>query len=156
MREVPNIVGLKDAAGDVVGSSRLLTRAPEHFELYSGDDALTLPLLAVGAVGVISVASHWAGQTMSEMVAAFPKGDVVGARAANAQLVESFEFESSDEFPNPLPAKAACRALGLPAGQCRPPMGTAPPTLDERAHDVVAHLRDARSLVGDPRVHARG
>jgi 4-hydroxy-tetrahydrodipicolinate synthase len=136
-------VGLKDAASDVVGSSKLLTRTPEHFELYSGDDAMTLPLLAVGAVGVISVASHWAGIAMSEMLAAFARGDVVGARELNGQLVESFEFESSDEFPNPLPAKAACRALGLPAGQCRPPLGAAPDALVERAGEVVAHLGGA-------------
>jgi 4-hydroxy-tetrahydrodipicolinate synthase len=138
--EVPNIVGVKDAAGDVAGSARLIASAPEHFELYSGEDGLTLPLLAVGAVGVVSVASHWAGETMADMVAAFARGDVGAARARNAQLIESFEFESSEEFPNPLPAKAACRALGLRVGQCRPPMGPAPSALDERASAVLAHL----------------
>jgi 4-hydroxy-tetrahydrodipicolinate synthase len=136
--DVPNIVALKDAAGDTVSSARLMARAPEHFEVYSGEDAQTLALIALGAVGVISVASHWVGPLMSEMVSAFARGDVVGARAANARMIESFDFESTEEFPNPLPAKAACRAMGLPAGQCRPPMGTAPPALDERAVQVLA------------------
>jgi len=139
-RQVPNIVGVKDAAGDPAGAARLVAEAPPGFELYSGDDALTLPLLAVGAVGVVSVASHWAGEEMGEFVAAFSKGDVEGARATNARLFESYAFESSDEFPNPLPAKAACRVLGLPAGQCRLPLGDAPAELDERARAVVARL----------------
>ncbi len=142
-REVPNVVALKDAAGDVAGSARLAAAAPAGFELYSGDDAQTLPLLAVGAVGVISVASHWAGRELGEVIASFERGDVVGARRANARLIESFDFESTEEFPNPLPAKAACRVLGLRVGQCRAPLGPAPRLLDERAAEVLAALRPA-------------
>jgi 4-hydroxy-tetrahydrodipicolinate synthase len=139
-RRVPNIVGVKDAAGDVAGTAHLIGEAPGDFCVYSGDDVQTLPLLAVGAVGVISVAAHWAGREFGEVVEAFAKGDVDGARATNARLLESFDFESTEEYPNPLPAKAACRVLGLPAGQCRPPMGPAPTTLDERARQVLANL----------------
>jgi len=139
-RDVPGIVGVKDAAGDVLGSARLLAEAPAGFELYSGDDAMTLPLLAVGAVGLVSVAAHWAGDELSSMIAAFSKGDVDGARLANAALLESYAFESTEATPNPLPAKAACRALGLPAGQCRLPMGAAPPELDAAARRVLAGL----------------
>jgi len=139
-RAVPNIVGVKDAAGDIARAARLVTETPEDFELYSGDDALTLALLAVGAVGVISVASNWAGDEMAGMVAAWSKGDAEGARLANAALFGSYLFETSDEFPNPLPAKAALRVLGLPAGQCRLPMGPAGPELDHRARAVLAEL----------------
>ena len=138
--EVPNIVGVKDAAGDPAGSARLLCHTPEHFELYSGDDALTLPFLALGGVGVVSVAAHWVGREMGEMIAAFAKGDIEGARHANARLIDSYEFESTDEFPNPLPAKAACRALGLAVGQCRPPMGAAPPELEGEARRLLTRL----------------
>ena len=60
--EVPNIVGLKDAAANPAETARLIARAPSGFEVYSGDDPLMLPLLAVGAVGTISVASHWVGR----------------------------------------------------------------------------------------------
>jgi len=149
-REVKNIVGVKDAAGDVAGAARLAAEAPAGFEIYSGDDALTLALLAVGAVGVMSVAANWAPGVTGEMIAAFAKGDVDAARAANAKLLESYEFESSESFPNPLPAKAACRALGLPAGQCRLPLGTAPPELDERAAQVLKHLGVSSGRAGDP------
>ena len=146
--EVANVVAVKDATGDPAGAARLLTRAPDWFELYSGDDALTLPLLAVGAVGVVSVASHWAGREMAEMIAAYLKGDVDGARHANARLVESYDFEICDEFPNPLPAKAACRAQGLAVGQCRAPMGTAPPELDGEARRILARLGGAAATGG--------
>jgi len=148
-REVPNIVGVKDASGDPAGSARLIAEAPAGFELYSGDDSLTLPLLAVGAVGVVSVAANWAPGEMGEMMTAFAKGDVDGARAANARLIESYEFESTEASPNPLPAKAACRALGLRVGQCRLPMGEAPPGLDERAAEVLAGLGRSIETGGD-------
>ena len=137
-RDVPNIIGVKDAAGDVVGTARLVAEAPRGFDVYCGDDLHTLPSLAVGAVGVISVAAHWLGPHLSEMVATFAKGDVQGAQALNARHLEEVAFQSSEEFPNPMPAKAVCRALGLPAGQCRLPIGPAPDELDERATRVVA------------------
>ncbi|HKY15658.1 MAG TPA: 4-hydroxy-tetrahydrodipicolinate synthase, partial [Microthrixaceae bacterium] len=124
--EVPNVVAVKDAAGDPVAAARLVAALPDGFELYSGDDALTLPLLAVGAVGAISVASHWVGRQMGEMVAAYEKGDVATARRVNAGLLASFEYEASDEAPNPIPTKAILRVLGLKVGQCRPPLGKAP------------------------------
>lgn len=139
-RDVPNIVGVKDATGDVAGAAALLGEAPPGFVLYSGDDALTLPLMSVGGVGVVSVAGNWAPSEMAEMVACFCKGDTEGARLANLRLLPSFRFETSEAYPNPLPAKAALRALGLPAGQCRLPMGPAPAELDELARSVVSRL----------------
>ena len=137
-REVPNVVALKDAAGDAPTTAHLAAQAPAGFEVYSGDDTMTLPLLAIGAVGVISVASHWVGPQFRAAVDAFLAGDLEVAIAGNAALLESFDFESSPEYPNPLPAKAAMRALGLRVGQCRLPMGPATPELDARAARVVA------------------
>jgi 4-hydroxy-tetrahydrodipicolinate synthase len=136
-----NVVGLKDAAGEVAATARLIAQAPAGFEVYCGDDALTLPMMSVGAVGVISVASHWAGAQMGEMVAHFLKGDVEAAAQANAALLESWGFESSEDYPNPLPAKAAMRVMGLPAGHCRPPLGEAGPELEQRAREVIGRLR---------------
>jgi 4-hydroxy-tetrahydrodipicolinate synthase len=130
------IAGVKDAAGSPAATAVLIEQAPSGFEVYSGDDSYTLPLLAVGAVGVISVASHWAGAQMSEMVAAFAKGDTVAATALNARLQESWVFQTSDDAPNPVPTKAMMRALGLPAGQCRLPMGPTPTGLEEQAKRV--------------------
>lgn len=138
--EVPNIVALKDAAGNPAETARFLRDAPDDFEVYSGDDALTLPLLSVGAVGVISVASHWAGRQISDMIATFAKGDIAEAARLNQGLIESYEFESGDEAPNPLPSKAILRVLGLKVGQCRPPLGPAPEWLEPRAREVLAGL----------------
>jgi len=138
--EVPNMAGVKDAAGDVAASARLVAATPDSFELYSGNDDHTLALLAVGAVGVVGVATHWIGPQMSEMIAAFAKGDTTRAREVNATLFESFAFESSDAAPNPIPAKAVMRVLGLPVGECRLPMGPAPAGFDDQARKVLAGL----------------
>ncbi len=135
-----NVVAVKDATGDPAASAKLAARAPASFEVYSGDDALTLPLLAVGAVGVVSVASHWAGRQMADMIDAFTAGEVDRACRINETLLESYDFESTERFPNPLPAKAACRAQGLSVGQCRPPMGAAPPELDGEARLLLSRL----------------
>ena len=139
-REVPTIVGVKDAASDVAASARLVEATPDGFELYSGNDDLTLPLLAVGAVGVVGVATHWAGPHFSEMIATFSKGDSARAREVNITLFDSYGFETSDAAPNPIPAKAMMRVLGQPVGQCRLPMGPAPEGLEDRARQVLAGL----------------
>jgi 4-hydroxy-tetrahydrodipicolinate synthase len=137
-REVPAIVGLKDAAADPAGTAHLAARVPAGFEIYSGDDVMTLPLLAVGAIGLISVAAHWVGPQLRSVIDAFLRGDLAAAIAGNAELLDSFDFESTVEYPNPLPAKAACRALGLPVGQCRLPMGASTPELDAAAGKILA------------------
>lgn len=117
----PNIVAVKDASGNPGESARLLVGAPDGFEIYSGDDNMTLPLLAIGAVGVVGVATHWCGEQMLELVVSFEKGDVARAQEINRQLLPSFAFETGDANPNPIPAKAMLRMLGLPAGHCRLP-----------------------------------
>ena len=137
---VPNIMAVKDAVLDVAASARLIADAPEDFELYSGNDDQTLALLAVGAAGTVGVATHWTAPHTAEMMRAFWKGDVDEARRINARLIESNRYESSDDAPNPLPAKAMLRVLGQPAGQCRLPMGPAPAGLEDRAREVLANL----------------
>jgi 4-hydroxy-tetrahydrodipicolinate synthase len=136
------ITGVKDAAGSPAGTAALLATVPAGFEVYSGNDADTLPLLAVGAVGTISVESHWAGDQVAEMIAAFGKGDIEHARRVNARLVPSHRFQSTDEAPNPVPTKAMLRTLGLPAGPCRPPLGPEPDGLEVTAREVFSHLRN--------------
>lgn len=138
--EVPNVLGLKDAAGNPGETARVIAGAPDGFEVYSGDDPLTLPLLSVGAVGVIGVATHWCAPLMAEMFAAHAKGEVGRATELNARMLESFAFETGDDAPNPVPTKAMLRALGLPAGQCRPPLGPTPEGLEGRALEVHRRL----------------
>ena len=138
--EVENIVAVKDAAGDVGETARLVAAAPDGFEVYSGDDALTLALLAVGAVGTVSVASHWTTPETVVLMGEFFGGDPTGAREANRRMLASYAFESSEAAPNPVPTKAMMRVLGLPGGDCRPPMGPEPDGLADRAREILVGL----------------
>ena len=138
--EVPNIVAVKDAAGDVAETARLVAASPAGFEVYSGEDSLTLALLAVGVVGAVSVASHWATPETVVMMDAFFSGDVAAATEANRRLIPSWDFESGDLTPNPIPSKAMMKVLGMPGGDCRPPMGPEPADLADRARLVLAGL----------------
>src|SRR5690606_37076915 len=142
--EVPTIVGVKDAAGNPGQTASVIASTPDDFAVYSGDDAQTLPLLAVGAVGVIGVATHWLGSTMAEAIAAFEKGDLRTARELNARMLPSFAFETGDACPNPGPTKAMLAELGLPGGECRPPMGPIPDAVRAEARTIAGELGLAR------------
>lgn len=144
-REVSNVVAVKDAAGSPSESAVLMSQAPAHFELYSGDDNLTLPFLSIGGCGVIGVATHWSATDHQEMFDCWERGDVVGARRVNARLLESFAYETGDDNPNPLPSKVMMNLLGLEVGEARLPMGPPPAGLAERAQKVLDNLRAARS-----------
>jgi 4-hydroxy-tetrahydrodipicolinate synthase len=140
-----NIRGVKDAAGNPAETAVLMSRAPQGFELYSGDDGLTLAFLAYGGVGVIGVATHWSGIDHKEMITAFKKGDIATAIAINHRLVESFSFETGDEAPNPLPTKAMMQLLGFNVGPARLPMGAPPEFVFEKAKIVLDNLNLARA-----------
>lgn len=144
-RSCPTLVALKDAAGNPGETARLIAQAPRGFEVYSGDDHLTLPLLSVGAVGAIGVATHWCAAETGEMIAAYQQGDVERARHLNARMLESYEFESSPAAPNPVPSKAMLRTMGWNVGECRPPMGPTPAGLEDRARRVLANLVQQRA-----------
>ena len=135
-REVPNIVAFKDATADPPAAAALVAQAGEHVDLYSGDDAMTLPLLAVGAVGVVGTTTHWTGPQFARMIAAFREGRVQEARAINTRLLESFDFVNSDESVFPMSIKAMLRALGQEVGDCRLPLLPAPEDVRLRARAV--------------------
>ncbi len=141
--EVPNIVAFKDATGDPPAAAALVAQAGEHFELYSGDDAFTLPLLAAGAVGVVGTTTHWTGAQTQAMIAAFLRGDVAGARAIDAQLQDSFRFVNTEESVYPMSIKAMLRTLGLDVGECRLPLPHAPPGVEAAARKVFAALSNS-------------
>jgi 4-hydroxy-tetrahydrodipicolinate synthase len=143
--EVPNIVGLKDARGNPSQAAEIIAGAPDDFDLYSGDTGLTLSLLAVGAVGVVGVCSHWTAGLHAEMIAAFEKGDVQTARQINARLAPSFAVESSETWVHTAAAKAAMTALGQPAGPCRLPL----PPLGDDVHTAVRTVLDDLGLAAD-------
>lgn len=142
--DVANIVGVKDAAGAPAETAVLMSQVPADFELYSGDDGLTLAFLAHGAAGVIGVATHWAGAEHKEMVRAFKSGDVRRAREINDSLLDSYAFETGDDAPNPIPTKVMMEVLGFSVGAARLPMGPAPQFVRPRAEAVLAGLRARR------------
>jgi 4-hydroxy-tetrahydrodipicolinate synthase len=140
LAEVDNIVAIKDAAGSPSETARLLSLADGAYEVYSGDDSLTLPLLSVGAVGIVGVATHWVGHEMREMVSAYNQGLVAEAAALNATMIPSFVYETSLDAPNPVPSKVMMNLLGITVGACRPPLGPAPDDLEDQARAVLVDL----------------
>jgi 4-hydroxy-tetrahydrodipicolinate synthase len=142
---VKNIKALKDAAGNPAETANLMAQVPKDFELYSGDDGLTLAFLAYGGVGVIGVATHWSAPEHQLMINAFKNGDVATARAVNDILLESYAFETGDANPNPIPSKVMMNTLGFSVGECRLPMGPPPAGLDDRARLVHSNLEKARA-----------
>jgi 4-hydroxy-tetrahydrodipicolinate synthase len=140
-RDVPNIVGVKDSTGDFQFVGRIIAEAPEGFELYSGDDWATYPLVCMGAVGVVSVAAHVAGERIAELVSLARTGDLSGAWKIHQQLLPVFRglFITS----NPIPVKAAMAIMGRPVGPPRLPLV---PATDEERSRIEQAMRDAGVL----------
>jgi 4-hydroxy-tetrahydrodipicolinate synthase len=132
-RDVPNIVAFKDATGDPPAAAALIAQAGEHFDLYSGDDGMTLPLASVGAVGIVGTSTHWTSMHIQDMFAALERGDLQAAMRINARLVESFEFSNTDESVFSMSIKAMLRAMGQEVGDCRLPLPPAAPEVVKRA-----------------------
>jgi 4-hydroxy-tetrahydrodipicolinate synthase len=135
LAQIENVVAVKDAVGNVQGAARLVADAPEGFQVYSGNDADTLPWLSVGAVGVIAVASHVAGPQMAEMIRLFTSGDPEGARKIHLDLMPVFDAMSLTT--NPIPVKAALELMGHPVGGPRLPLVPADDAQRARLKDVL-------------------
>jgi 4-hydroxy-tetrahydrodipicolinate synthase len=145
---LPNIVGVKEASGNLdqvsetvlrVGAGHGVLAAPgESFQVYSGDDSLTLPMLAVGACGVVSVASHVVGKPMREMIEALGAGDVGRAAALHRRLLPLFKglFATT----NPILVKAALRLRGLDVGGLRLPLVEATPEQVQRLEAIMGEV----------------
>jgi 4-hydroxy-tetrahydrodipicolinate synthase len=138
LAEVDNIVAVKDSTGDFQTASRIIKESPPDFDLYSGDDWATFPLCCMGAVGIVSVASHIAGDRIREMIELIVTGDVPSARKIHDDLMPLFKglFVTS----NPIPVKVALEIAGRPVGPPRLPL--VPATSEERAK-VEQAMRDA-------------
>ena len=115
-----NIVSIKEASGSVERISELRSKLPEQFTILSGDDSLTLPFMAVGALGVVSVASNLLPAEVSALVRCFQSGDVKGAENMHRRLFRLFK----DLFiePNPVPIKTALSWRGMMSGEVRLPL----------------------------------
>ena len=137
--DCPNVVSFKAASGTTEEVSALRALCGDRLAIYSGDDALTLPMLAVGAVGVVSVASHIAGPQISAMVKAFLAGDLAGALALHEQLLPLCKALFCTT--NPIPVKAALELIGWPVGAPRLPLLSAEPDVRMRLNSTLAALR---------------
>jgi 4-hydroxy-tetrahydrodipicolinate synthase len=120
LAEVPNIVAVKEASGSLDQISQIRKITPPEFHLYSGDDSLTLPLLAVGGTGVVSVASHLAGREIKAMIQAYQAGDIRQAQALHFRLWPLFKVLFITT--NPVPVKAALALSGFDVGSLRLPL----------------------------------
>lgn len=142
---VDNIVGVKDAAGDLGKAAdvyRLTRDAPGGFSLWCGADELNLPMLAVGAVGVVSVSAHLVGDQIARMVEVFDK-DPAAARDLHLACMGVHRALFLETSPTPL--KGALRQLGLPAGPVRPPLADALPATVDRVMEALEQAREATS-----------
>jgi 4-hydroxy-tetrahydrodipicolinate synthase len=114
------IVAVKDAVGDLGFTARTRVACGERLAVYSGDDILTLPMMSIGGVGIVSVASHLAGDQIREMVESAAGGDIERARRLHRALTPLFGALFAE--PNPMPVKAALNALWKPVGAPRLPL----------------------------------
>ncbi len=141
LAEVSNIVGIKEASGNLDQVSEIRRRTPKEFLIYSGDDSLTLPILAVGGIGVISVASHLAGRQIQEMIRSFLGGDIQRALDLHLRLLPL--FKAMFVTTNPAPVKAALALAGFPVGGLRPPLVE----VTEKEREVIAAALRELALV---------
>lgn len=120
LAELKNIVAIKEASGSLDQVAEIVRNAPKDFVVYSGDDGLTLPMLAIGGYGVISVAAHLVGKAMHEMIDDFLAGDIAAAKAIHLRLVPF--FKTMFVTTNPIPVKEAVNIAGFNAGGLRAPL----------------------------------
>ena len=138
LAEIHNIVGIKEATGNLDQASEIRRLTPPEFYLYSGDDSLTLPLLAVGSSGVVSVASHLVGAQLQEMIQAFMMGQVGVATQIHLKLFPL--FKALFATTNPIPVKAALKLKGWDVGSTRLPLCEASPEVSQNMKAVLTEL----------------
>jgi 4-hydroxy-tetrahydrodipicolinate synthase len=139
LAEHPRVVAVKDAVGELTFTTNTRLAVGEAFAIYSGDDISTLPMMAVGAVGVVSVAAHLAGKQIKAMVEAALIGDLISARRlhlALAPLAGALFLE-----PNPMPVKAALNALWEPVGDPRSPLVPASEETVQRVKEALGAVQ---------------
>ncbi|MEK4030141.1 MULTISPECIES: 4-hydroxy-tetrahydrodipicolinate synthase [Bacillaceae] len=120
LSKLPNIVAVKEASGNLDAVTEIIAGTDDDFQVYSGDDSLTLPILSIGGVGIVSVASHVAGNEMQQMVSAFLDGNYKEAAKLHQQLLPLIKqlFAS----PSPVPVKTALQLKGMDMGSVRLPL----------------------------------
>jgi len=138
LADVPNIVALKEASGDLAQITRAISLCPDDFYVYSGDDALTLPVMAIGGYGIVSVAAHIVGTRMKEMMEAHLNGDVKLAGRIHREL--SPIYKALFAFTSPIPVKTALNLSGHNVGPLRLPLVEATATETEQLKSTLKSM----------------
>ena len=141
--QLPGIIGVKEASGDLDQIGLVCAGKPEHFRVWSGDDSWTLPLLAVGGDGVICVVSHIAGRSMKRMIEAHERADNQTATKIHQGLLPVIKTLMTTAA-NPVPIKSVLNAMGFPAGPFRLPLV---PLTDDQLKSVMQTIREAGDLI---------
>ncbi|HLR24121.1 MAG TPA: 4-hydroxy-tetrahydrodipicolinate synthase [Pseudogracilibacillus sp.] len=134
--DVDNIVSVKEASGNLDAIADIIERTDEDFTLYSGDDGLTLPILAIGGTGIVSVSSHVLGQEMQQMVQAHFAGRPSEAAAIHREILPKCQALFS--APSPTPVKAVLNMAGVPVGDVRLPLV---PLSDEEHRELMRKMQ---------------
>ena len=140
LSQIDNIIGIKEACGDMDQVSHLKMLVPEDFKIYSGDDSLTLPMLSLGCHGVTSVASNVVGKEIQEMITLFMEGKTKEARELHYKLMPV--FKAMFITTNPAPVKAAVNMTGLDVGSLRLPLLEADPEHKQLVYEVLKVFRN--------------
>lgn len=135
---IPNITAVKEASGNLDQASEIRRRTKAEFRIYSGDDSLTLPILAVGGSGVVSVAAHLVGREIQDMVRTYERGDVRKALSLHIRLFPL--FKALFITTNPVPLKAALNLSGFKVGKPRLPLVEATAKEKEQIQSVLKEL----------------
>lgn len=138
LASVPNIVAIKEASKNLEQVAEIRGATPPEFLIYSGDDSITLPMMAMGCYGVISVASHIGGRLIREMIDAFVAGDNAKAAERHGQLTPL--FKACFVTTNPIPVKAAVNLLGINVGGVRLPLVPASPPVVNAVREAMQAL----------------
>jgi 4-hydroxy-tetrahydrodipicolinate synthase len=141
--ELPGILGVKEASGDLDQVGLVCAGKPSRFKVWSGDDSWTLPILAVGGYGVICVVSHIAGRSMRQLIAAYVDSDNDEARRIHHGLLPVIKALMTTAA-NPVPIKSALNAMGFPAGPFRLPLV---PLTDDQLKSVMRTIHEAGDLI---------
>lgn len=135
LAEIDNIVAVKEASGNLEQITYICKGAPDGFDVYSGDDSLTLPVLSIGGKGVVSVASHLVGLEIKAMIDSFFEGKVEEAAKKHQFLMPL--FKALFAITNPIPVKAALNMAGIDAGRTRLPLSGMPENMAADLYDLL-------------------
>lgn len=137
LSKIENIVSVKEASGNLEAMAKIIEETDEHFSLYSGDDSLTLPVLSIGGIGVVSVASHIIGNELQELVSTFLNGEIHKAAQIHRKLLPI--MKAVFIAPSPAPIKAALSLAGMDVGSVRLPLV---PLNEEQMQELQTKIND--------------